>query len=74
MVLMKVLLMFEINFWGLLILLFQEEGPLMKFIEWLKKVMQKKSGYLAVLMIVWSSIGLVIGLVLGRIIWMLQLL
>ena len=66
--------MFEINFWGLLILLFQEEGPLMKFIEWLKKVMQKKSGYLAVLMIVWSSIGLVIGLVLGRIIWMLQLL
>ena len=74
MFLIKVVQTLEINLWGLLILMLQEEGPLMKTIEWLKRVMQKKSGYITVLIVVWSAIGFVVGVVLGRIIWMLQLL
>ena len=74
MILLKVFLLLEINLWELLILLFEEEGPLMKMVQWLKEKMQKKSGYLTVMLVVWAAIGLVIGLVLGRIIWMLQLL
>lgn len=72
--LLKIVLMLELNVWGLMILMFQEEGPIMRFVQWLKIVMQTKSGYLAVLLVVWSSIGFVGGLVIGRIIWMLQML
>jgi hypothetical protein len=74
MALLKVIQLLEINFWSLLILLLQEKGPLMKIVHWLRQVMQTKSGYLTVLIFVWSGIGFVFGLVLGRIIWMLQLL
>ncbi len=74
MVILKVVQLLELNLWELLILFLQEEGPIMKFVQWLKKVMQTKSGYLAVLLVVWSSIGFVSGLVIGRIIWMLQML
>lgn len=74
MALLKVVQLLEINIWSLLILLLQEEGPLMKIIHWIRRVMQTKSGYLTVLIIIWSGIGFVFGLVLGRIIWMLQLL
>lgn len=73
MVLLKVLQILEINFWGVLILLFQKEGPLMKMAEWLQGIMQKKSGYIAVMILVWSAIGFLLGIVLGRILWMLQL-
>lgn len=74
MALLKVVQLLEINIWRLLILLLQEEGPLMKIFHWLRRVTQTKSGYLTVLIVVWSAIGFVFGLVLGRIIWMLQLL
>ena len=73
MILLKVLSLLEINFWSLLILVFQEEGPLMNIAHWLRGIMQKKSGYLTVMVIVWSAVGLLIGLVLGRIIWMMQI-
>ena len=46
----------------------------MKFVKWLQKVMQKKSGMLAVLILIWAAVGLLIGLVFGRILWMLQLM
>jgi len=74
MTLLKVALLLEINFWSFLILLMQEEGPVMKIVHWLKMIMQKKSGYLAALILVWSAVGFLIGMVLGRIIWMLQLM
>jgi hypothetical protein len=74
MILLKVLSLLEINFWSLLILMFQEEGPLMNIAHWLRGVMQKKSGYLTVMITVWSAVGFVIGLVVGRIIWMIQML
>jgi hypothetical protein len=74
MAMMKVIQMLEVNFWELFILTFQEEGPIMKLISSLKRMMRTKAGYLAILIIVWSGIGFLIGLVLGRVIWMLQLL
>lgn len=72
--LLDVVQLLELNFWELLTLLFREEGPVMKIVLWVRRVMQTKAGYLTVLMVVWSAIGFLIGLVLGRIIWMLQLI
>ena len=71
---MSVMLLLEINFWNLIILMFKEEGPIMRIVQWLRRVMQTKVGLLTVLIVVWSGVGFLIGLVLGRIIWMLQLL
>ena len=71
---MSVMLLLEINFWNLIILMFKEEGPIMRIVQWLRRVMQTKVGLLNVLIVVWSGVGFLIGLVLGRIIWMLQLL
>ena len=74
MTLLSVILLMEMNFWNFIILMFQEEGPVMRVVHWLKYVMQTKGGMLTVLLVVWAAVGFLIGLVLGRIIWMLQLL
>ncbi len=74
MTVLKVARLLEINFWNLLILLLQEEGPVMQFVQGLKRMTGTKAGLLIVLIAVWSAVGFLMGMVLGRIIWMLQLI
>lgn len=74
MLLLNLVQAFELDFWKLIILLLQEEGPVMKIAKWVKKIIRSKSGHLTLLLVIWSVVGFIGGLVIGRIIWMLQLM
>ena len=64
----------EIKFWNLIIPVIEEEGPLMKTIHTLKRVSCAKAGYIALLVLIWSAIGFVTGMIIGRVFWMMQFL
>jgi len=65
---------FEIKFWDILIPMMEEEGPLMKMTQWLSSFIHTKTGYLLLLIFIFSALGFAIGLNLGRMFWMLQYL
>ena len=65
---------FEIKFWNIIIPFMEEKGPIMKIIQWFKQLIYSKAGFLIFLFIIWSAVGFIFGLTLGRVIWMLQLL
>jgi len=64
---------FEIKFWDILIWFMKEEGPLSKFMRWFTDVIHSKAGFFTVLIILWAIMGFIMGIVLGRVIWILQL-
>lgn len=64
----------EINFWKLIIPIIQEEGPLMKTIRSIKKSPYSKLSYIAILIFLWAAIGLVSGIILGRLFVLFQIL
>ena len=40
----------------------------------LQSIIQTKAGKLVFLFLIWAAVGFILGLVMGRIIWMIQLL
>ena len=64
----------EIKFWNVIIPVIDEEGPLMKTIHSMKRVSRAKTGYIALLVLIWSAICFVSGMIIGRVLWMLQFL
>jgi len=64
----------EIKFWNVIIPIIEEEGPLMKTIHSIKRASRAKTGYIALLVFIWSAIGFVSGMIIGRVLWMLQFL
>lgn len=65
---------FEIKFWDIVIPVMEEKGPLMKIISFLKQLLKTKSGFLTLLILILAIIGFFSGLILGKVIWMVQLL
>ena len=64
---------FEMKFWDIAIPLLTEEGPIMKYINWINGVTKTRVGFLTLLVLVWAAVGFVSGLILGRLIWMVQI-
>ena len=64
----------EIKFWNVIIPIIEEEGPLMKTMHSMKRFIQSKPSYVALLVLVWSAIGFVTGMIIGRILWILQII
>ena len=46
----------------------------MIFTQKRQKLIQSKAGSLIFLILIWAAVGFIIGLVMGRIIWMMQLI
>ena len=63
---------FETKFWLLLIPILDEGGPLMKILDFSKRMMRKKAGFLSMLFLIWAAVGFLFGLILGRMIWIFQ--
>ncbi len=59
---------FELRFWDLVILIAQEEGPLMKIINESKRMKRSRLGTLLLLILVWAAVGFTVGLIFGRLI------
>ena len=70
----KMALRFEIKFWNAIIPVMTDEGFLMKIIRATKQGVQRKAINTAVLILIWAAIGFVSGMLIGRIILILQLL
>jgi hypothetical protein len=64
----------EIKFWNLVILLMEDEGPLMKTIRTVKKTTGKSVVNIFLLILIWAAIGFVSGMIIGRFILIFQLL
>lgn len=62
----------EIKFWNVIIPVMEEEGPIMKTINSIKHVLRVKAVYIALLVFIWSAVGFVSGMIIGRIIMILQ--
>ena len=63
----------EIRFWNMITPMMGEKGVLMKILTTLKKILKSRAGYLLFLFSTFAAIGFVSGMILGRIIWMVQI-
>jgi hypothetical protein len=63
----------EIKFWNIVTPMMAEKGPLMKIIKTHQRILSSRAGYLMTLLIVWAAVGFLSGMVLGRIIWIVQM-
>jgi len=64
----------EIKFWKVIIQVMADEGILMKTLRTTKKVLHGKALNVALLVLVWAAIGFVSGMLIGRVLLILQLL
>ncbi len=64
----------EMKFWKLITPIMDEEGSLMKTLHSAKRAVRTKLIHIALLVIVWAAIGFVSGMLIGRVIWILQVL
>ena len=64
----------ELKFWKLIISIMDEEGPLMKTLHTTTQAARTKLIHIALLVIVWAAIGFISGMLIGRVIWILQVL
>ena len=64
----------EIKFWNVVIPVIENDGPLMKGIQSMKRRFFTKQSQIALLVLVWSAIGFVSGMIIGRVLWLLQIL
>jgi hypothetical protein len=51
----------------------EEGGVLMKIIQFIKKSLISRVGFLVFLFLTFAAVGFLSGMILGRIIWMVQL-
>jgi hypothetical protein len=63
----------ETKFWECLIPVLAEKGPMNKLIEWFKQIFYTKIGYFTLLLFVWAAVGFVLGMIVGKVIWFLQI-
>jgi len=44
-----------------------------KLIEWFKQIFYTKIGYFTLLLFVWAAVGFAFGMIVGKVIWFLQI-
>lgn len=64
----------EIKFWNVIIPVIENEGLLMKGLQSMKRRFFTKQSQIAFLVLVWSAIGFVSGMIIGRVLWLLQII
>ncbi|MFU8827171.1 MAG: hypothetical protein ACNA70_06735 [Brevefilum sp.] len=62
----------EIKFWNAIIPVMTDEGILMKTFRVTKKAVQEKVFNILMLILLWAAIGFVSGVLIGRILWIVQ--
>ena len=62
----------EIKFWDFVINLMAEDGPISKMISFFKDILDSKIGSLALLILVWASVGFIAVLIIGKIFSLVQ--
>ncbi len=63
----------ELKFWGVVITIMAESGFLMKITRFFSSIIHSKPASVILLFLIWAAIGFVSGLILGKIIWIFQL-
>lgn len=58
----------EMKFWDTVTPLMGDNGPILKTKNALYKTIHSKSGFLGLLILVWSAVGFTAGLLIGRVI------
>ena len=66
--------LFEIKFWDIAIPIMEERGPIMKIVQTYSQVTHSKAGMFLKLILIWSAVGFVFGILLGKILWIFQFL
>lgn len=64
---------FEMKFWYFVIDMLDEDGPIMKIIQFFKRIVDTRIGSLALLIIVWASVGFIAGLIIGKLVSLIQI-
>jgi hypothetical protein len=63
----------EIKFWGAVTPILESEGPVMKITKLFYRFIHTKAGYISILILLWSAIGFVAGMIIGRVIGYYQI-
>ncbi|MDY6846263.1 MAG: hypothetical protein SVP52_03915 [Chloroflexota bacterium] len=64
----------EIQFWDIVIMIAQEEGPLMKVIKKSRERKRSRLSTFLLLILVWAAVGFTMGLIFGRLIMLFEVL
>lgn len=64
---------FEIQFWNFILPIIEEKGPLMKLINSTQNTLRAKTTRIALLIFVWAGVGFVSGLIIGKLMMVLNL-
>jgi hypothetical protein len=65
---------FESKFWLIVIPILDANGPVLKMMDYSRRLMRTRAGFLCFLFTVWAAVGFMLGLVLGKMIWIVQAL
>ena len=68
----KVFQSFETRFWKVVTPMMGEKGILMKIIQFFQNILKSRIGYLILLGIIWAAVGFLSGMMLGRVIYLVQ--
>jgi hypothetical protein len=63
----------EIKFWNMVIPIMDKEGALMKIFRFIQKFLKSRVGYLLFLFTTFAAVGFLLGMVMGRVIWIVQI-
>jgi len=62
----------EIHFWDIVIMIAQEEGPVMKLINKSRESSGSRIGTFLLLILIWAAVGFSVGMIFGRLIALIQ--
>ena len=68
----KVFQDYETRFWKVVTPMMGEKGMLMKIVQSFQNILKSRVGYLFLLGIIWAAVGFLSGMVLGRVIYLVQ--
>lgn len=63
----------EMKFWNMVIPIMGKEGALMKIFRFIQKFLKSRVGYLLFLFTTFAAVGFLLGMIMGRVIWIVQI-
>jgi len=68
----KVFQGYETRFWKVVTPMMGDKGILMKIVQFFQNILKSQVGYLILLGIIWAAVGFLSGMMLGRVIYLVQ--
>ncbi len=68
----KVFQGYETRFWKVVTPMMGDKGILMKIVQFFQNILKSRVGYLILLGIIWAAVGFLSGMMLGRVIYLVQ--